>query len=154
MCGADTGNWFGDCFSCQPGFFRQPDVASCLDFCPTMSIPNLLTHECSELGLDLGPISSVVFNMIGPLYKGFPFGLYRLMAGFDFNATRPINTITRGLFFDGGSGYVNLSGIVLNSKFSAHFWAYFITFQGDLFSVEVETPSTANEEQIMTTTCG
>ena len=152
-CKADTGKWFGDCLSCGLGFFRQFDAASCLDFCPTASNPNIITGECEDPAL-LGHISTVFFNKIGFLYKGLPFGLYRLSFGDSLFDLRPVNTITRGVFFNGLSGHINISGIVLNTNFSAHFWAYFFSFQGDLLSVESETPTTADEEQVMTYTCG
>jgi hypothetical protein len=79
MCNVDTGNWFGDCMSCKPGFFLQFNVGTCLDFCPTASIKNLITNECSDAGL--GHVSSVVFNKLGPIYKGLPFGTYHLEPG-------------------------------------------------------------------------
>jgi hypothetical protein len=126
-CALDLGNWFGDCDSCKPGFFRQFDAGTCLDFCPTGSIPNLITNECSNPGLD-GPISNVVFNKLGPIYKGLPFGQYKLKPGFEAGHEAPQNTVTRGLFFDGGSGYVNIEGLNLNTKFSVHFWVYFFSF--------------------------
>ena len=150
-CREDTGNWFGDCLSCGLGFFRQQDAASCLPDCPTGSIGSIITNECEGLGL--GHISSVFFNLIGPLYKGFPFGLYRLASDSLFDL-RPFNTITRGVFFNENSGHIKISGIVLNTNFSAHFWARFLSFQGDLLSVEAETPTTNEEEQVMTYTCG
>ena len=150
-CREDTGNWFGDCLSCGLGFFRQQDAASCLPDCPTGSIGSIITNECEGLGL--GHISSVFFNLIGPLYKGFPFGLYRLASDSLFDL-RPFNTITRGIFFNGNSGHIKISGIILNTNFSAHFWARFLSFQGDLLSVEAETPTTNEEEQVMTYTCG
>jgi hypothetical protein len=49
---------------------------------------------------------------------------------------------------------VKISGIILNSNFSVHFWAYFFSFQGDLVAIESETPSTDNEEQAMTCSFG
>jgi len=150
-CKADTGKWFGDCLTCGLGFFRQADAGSCLDYCPTGSIASILTNECE--GLDLLPISSVVFNKLGILYKGFPFGIYHLMAGASLDSP-PINTITRGLFFDGFGGYVKIGGIVLNTNFQMHFWAYFFSFKGDLLVIDSETPDTAEAEQVCTYTCG
>jgi hypothetical protein len=83
-----------------------------------------------------------------------PFGTYRLSPGDQLFHFAPINTIDRGLYFDGDSGHVKISGIILNSNFSVHFWAYFFSFQGDLVAIESETPSTDNEEQAMTCSCG
>jgi len=151
MCGEDTGNWFGDCRSCKLGYFRQFDAASCLDFCPTGSLPLPLLNECADPGL--GFISSVFFNLIGPIYKGLPFGRYGLEPG-TLGGARPLNTITRGLYFDGGDGFVNISGINLNTNFSVHMWVYFFKFDGEILAVESETPTTNDEEQVMTYTCG
>jgi len=150
-CREDTGNWFGDCLSCGLGFFRQQDAASCLPDCPTGSIGSILTGECEGLGL--GAISSVFFDKIGVLYKGLPFGLYRLETDNIFDL-RPFNTITRGVYFNGLSGHIKISGIILNTNFSVHFWVYFFDFKGDLLKVEAETPTTNDEEQEMTYTCG
>jgi len=126
MCNSDTGNWFGDCLSCKPGFFRQFDVATCLDFCPTGGLPIPLLNECADPGL-IGAISTVLFNKLGPIYKGLPFGTYHLTPGV-LGGLAPANTMDRGLFFDGGDGFVKITGIVLNSSFSAHYWVYFCTF--------------------------
>jgi len=153
MCNADTGNWFGDCMSCKPGFFRAFNAASCLDHCPTGSIQLPLLNECSDPGVD-GFISSVAFNKLGNVYKGLPFGLYNLVPGFDIGHLAPQSTLDRGLFFNGKSGHVKISGIILNSKFTVHFWAYFFEFAGDLLKVDAETPTTAGEDQEMTYTCG
>jgi len=152
-CSNDTGNWFGDCLSCKPGFFRQFDAATCLDFCPTGSIPLPLLNECADPGL--GAISSVVFNKLGSLYLGLPFGVFNLVPGYNFGEAAPANTIDRGLYFDGGSGHVNISGIILNTNFCIHGWIYFITFQGQLLEVETETPTTENtDDNIVACTCG
>jgi len=152
MCNSDTGNWFGDCNSCKPGFFRQFNARSCLDHCPTGSIAIPLLNECPDVGLL--PVSNVVFNLLGPIYKGLPFGTFHLEAGLDFGNAAPQNTIDRGLFFDGGSGFVKINGIILNTNFSVHFWVYFFEFNGDLLAVESETPTTNDEEQVLTYTCG
>lgn len=95
----------------------------------------------------------MVFNKLGILYKGLPFGVYHLMKGALLDAP-PINTITRGLFFDGGDGHVKISGIILNTNFQVHYWAYFFSFKGELLSVESETPDTNEAEQTCTYTCG
>jgi hypothetical protein len=62
--------------SCGEGFFRQFNAATCLDYCPTGSLKDLITKECSDPGL--GHISNVVFNKLGPVFKGLPFGTYKL----------------------------------------------------------------------------
>jgi hypothetical protein len=142
-CNTDNGNWFGDCLSCQDGFFRQFNAGTCLDYCPTGSLKDLITKECSDPGV--AAISNVVFNKIGVLYKGLPFGTFKLSPGdqlFDF---APINTIDRGLYFDGDSGHVKISGIILNTNFSVHYWVYFCSFTGDILEVESETPTTEDE---------
>jgi hypothetical protein len=88
------------------------------------------------------------------VYKGLPFGTYRLSLGDQLFHLAPINTLDRGLYFDGDSGHVKISGINLNTSFTVHFWAYFFSFQGDIVAIESETPSTENEEQTMTCSCG
>jgi hypothetical protein len=88
------------------------------------------------------------------LYKGLPFGTYRLSPGDALLHLRPFNTITRGVFFDGDSGHIKISGIILNTNFSVHYWVYFFAFKGDLMKIEAETPTTTDEEQTMTYTCG
>jgi hypothetical protein len=103
-CNLDTGNWFGDCDSCGEGYFRQFDAATCLDFCPTGSVKSPITRECENPGL--GFISAVVFNKLGPIYHGLPFGLYRLEPGHIEGHLAPSNTIDRGIYFDGNSGHV------------------------------------------------
>jgi hypothetical protein len=152
MCNVDTGKWFGDCLSCGDGFFRQFDAATCLDYCPTGSLKDLITKECSDPGFL--PISEVVFNKLGVVYKGLPFGLYRLQPGYELGHHAPINTFDRGLFFDRNTGHVKISGIILNTNFSVHYWAYLFEFTGELLEVEAETPSTEDEEQTMTYSCG
>jgi hypothetical protein len=151
-CRGDTGNWFGDCLSCGIGFFRQFDAATCLDHCPTLSVKDLITNECSDPGFL--PISDIVFNKIGILYRALPFGLYRLQPGFDLGAHAPINTLDRGLYFGGNSGHVKISGLVLNTNFSLHYWVYFFSFKGDILAVEAEAPTTDDQEQTMTCSCG
>ena len=150
-CREDTGNWFGDCVSCGLGFFRQYDVATCLDYCPTGSIGLPLLNECEAIGL--GHISSAFFNLLGPIYKGLPFGWYRLTSDSLFDL-RPFNTITRGIWFDGDSGHLKITGIVLNTNFSIHNWVYFMSFKGTLLEVESETPTTADADQTLSYTCG
>jgi hypothetical protein len=125
-CRGDNGNWFGDCLSCGDGFFRQFDAATCLDYCPTLSVKNLITKECSDPGFL--PIANVVFNKIGILYKALPFGLFRLALGDQLLHLAPVNTLTRGLYFDGDSGHVKISGLVLNTSFSLHYWVYYFSF--------------------------
>ena len=126
MCNADTGNWFGDCMSCKPGFFRAFNANSCLDYCPTGSLMIPLLNECSDPGLG-GFISDVAFNLFGSPYKGLPFGWYHLEPGV-LGGLAPTNSIDRGLYFDGGDGFVRISDIVLNSSFSLHYWVYFCEF--------------------------
>jgi hypothetical protein len=152
MCNTDNGNWWGDCMSCQEGFFRQFNVGSCLDYCPTGSLKNLITKECSDPGL--GHISEVIFNKIGILYKGLPFGTYKLTVGDQLFHKAPINTFDRGLFFDGNSGHVKIQGIVLNTSFTVHYWVYFFDFTGTLIELESETPTIGGEDQTMTYSCG
>jgi hypothetical protein len=150
-CRNDVGPWWSDCLSCGDGFFRQSDAASCLDYCPTGSIKDLITKECSNPGL--AAISEVVFNKIGVLYHGLPFGVYNLEPGWNLGDLAPLNTIDRGLFFDGNTGHVKISGIILNTNFSVHFWIYFCEFTGEIIEVENETPTTDGEEQNLSCKC-
>jgi hypothetical protein len=152
MCNTDNGNWWGDCFSCQEGFFRQFSVGSCLDYCPTGSLKDLITKECSDPGL--GAISSIVFNKLGVVYKGLPFGTYRLSPGDQLLHRAPVNTLDRGLFFNGNSGHVKIQGIILNTDFTVHFWVYLFEFTGDLLEIESETPTTDGGDSTMTCSCG
>jgi hypothetical protein len=151
-CATDTGNWWGDCLSCGLGFFRQYDAGTCLDLCPTGSIASLITNECENPGL--GFISNIVFNKLGILYRGLPFGIYRLQPGDVFGHFAPINTLDRGLYFDGDSGHLKISGLVLNTNFSLHSWMYFFSFQGQILAIEAEAPTTEEDEQTMTCSCG
>jgi hypothetical protein len=114
-------------------YFRQPDVGTCLDYCPTGSVKNVILNECETPGL--GHVTDVFFNKIGIIYKGLPFGRFRLSPGDELFHNGPLNTITRGLFFDGNSGHVKIKNIVLNTNFSIHSWVYFFNFGGNLLDI-------------------
>merc|ERR1712045_6472 len=75
-------------------------------------------------------------------------GTYHLEPGFTLGDLAPQNTIDRGLFFDGNTGHVRISGIILNTNFSVHYWVYFCTFTGDLLRVESETPTQDDPETV------
>jgi hypothetical protein len=88
------------------------------------------------------------------MYKGLPFGKFWLSPGDQLFHKAPINTITRGLWFDGNSGHVTIKNILLNTNFSLHSWVFFQHFGGNILEVETETPTTENEEQTLTYSCG
>jgi hypothetical protein len=110
-CTTGLGTWFGDCLSCQSGFFLQPNSRTCTDYCPSGTfLP--FDNRCGDFEFPL--VLDATFDLIGQIDITAGFGSINLPGG-DFN---PAAIFDRGFHFNGLGNKLEITGLVINSSFT------------------------------------
>ena len=144
------GPWYDNCGLCQFGFYLQPDVDSCMPYCPSGSSPNRDTGRCSAVSPSNSPTSEITFTHYGTSWTASPYGSYTGGAVDGVVTDSPLVSPHRGLYFD-GTNTVRLSGIVINSHASFIIWTN-QSSGNDIMLLNAVTPSPSPKQVLLYTT--
>jgi hypothetical protein len=113
-CDSDLGLFYGDCLSCLGDFFLQPGSRSCLNYCPSGTLPGL-ANRCGDFDVTL--VLDATFDLRDRI-TSTGFGTITLPGG-DFD---PASIFNRGFYFDGVKNRLDITGLILNTQFTVITW--------------------------------